>query len=454
MNRLFRIIALLLILTMTTAVMTSCDWINRLKMHLSPDTGATHGIPENNDREYVSVSAGEYTYSSYYTPVHPRHSYAMLSDGQKALYDALAEKVRDVYPETDDNNEKLYKTRQAVVEGYVLSTADIRIASKALYDDNPDLFWLSGTLYQLVDENKKYTAVQMRSIYSPEEIKSMQAEINTAVNTFYEGVDADLSAYAREKTVHDYIAGICEYDKEAAQSHSTDQRVPEAYLVYGALVKGKAVCEGYARTMQLLLCGLGVDCIGVTGIGYDSDGTNDLHMWNAVSLDDGWYYVDPTWDDQLYDYRRYQYFNLDETTMSADHTNSKLVSQLSDDEIDGDSTYSAVAMNIYLPECSATHYSYYRFECAHLTDYDGADVEDSLYRAALDQKEYITVYIDPDALDYDDAIDALFVDSPQYFFTYVEDVNGWISGYEIDNSNMSYYQNKERSAVTVMLNYY
>ena len=33
-------------------------------------------------------------------------------------------------------------------------------------------------------------------------------------------------------------------------------------------------------------------------------------------LDDGWYYVDPTWDDQLYEYRRYQYFNLDAKTMA------------------------------------------------------------------------------------------------------------------------------------------
>lgn len=456
MNRLSRIIALLLILLLMISVLSSCDWIDRLKLHLAPATEAAHGIPENNDREYVSLGSGEYTYSPYYTPVHPRHSYALLSEGQQALYDALAEKVRDVYPETDDDtNEKLYKTKQAVVEGYVLSTADIRIASKALYDDNPDLFWLSGTLYQLADRQQNYTAVQMRSIYSPEEIKSMQSEINTAVNTFYESVPADLSAYEREKYVHDYIARICEYDKEAAQSHDTEQKIPEAYIIYGALVKGKAVCEGYARTMQQLLCGLGVDCVGVTGIGYDSDGSNDLHMWNAVSLDDGWYFVDPTWDDQLYDYRRYQYFNLDDTAMRKDHTNSKLLSELSDDEISGDATFSSVAMNIYLPECNATHYSYYSFECAHLTDYDDADdVKDSLYRAALDQKEYVTVYIDPDELDYDEAVDALFVDSPQYFFAYAEEVNSWLSGYEIDTGNMSYYLNEDRSAVTVMLNYY
>ena len=48
----------------------------------------------------------------------------------------------------------------------------------------------------------------------------------------------------------------------------------------------------------------------------------------------------------------------------------------------------------------------------------------------------------------------LFKESPQYFFAYAEEVNGWLSDYEIDDSNLSYYTNAERSAVTVMLNYY
>ena len=78
----------------------------------------------------------------------------------------------------------------------------------------------------------------------------------------------------------------------------------------------------------------------------------------------------------------------------------------------------------------------------------------SLYRAALDQAEHFTFYIDPDVFDYDSAIDELFKESPQYFFAYAEEVNGWLSDYEIDDSNLSYYTNAERSAVTVMLNYY
>ena len=207
MTRLCKIIALIIAAVMLTSLLSSCDLIDQVKKHIKPDIEPTHGIPETTTPEYVSLSNGEYTYSSYYTPVHPRHSYAMLSDGQKALYDALYQNVRDVYPETDeDTDNELYKTKQAVIDGHILSTADIRVAAKALYDDNPDLFWLSGTIYQLADQARNYTAVQMRSIYSPEEIKSMQAEIDSAVDAFHQKVPEGLSAYEREKYVHDYIA--------------------------------------------------------------------------------------------------------------------------------------------------------------------------------------------------------------------------------------------------------
>lgn len=454
MTRLCKIIALIVSVVILASALSSCDLIEKVKRHIKPDIEPTHGIPEKNDREYVNLGDEDYSDSSNYTPVSNRHSYAMLSDGQKALYDALYENVRDVYPETDeDTDEELYKTKQAVIEGYILSSSDIRIATKALYDDNPELFWLSGTIYQLADQSKNYTAVQMRSIYSPEEIKSMQTEIDAAVDAFHQKVPEGLSAYEREKYVHDYIASNCEYDSDAADAHDSTDRVPEAYHIYGALVKGKAVCEGYARSMQLLLCVLGVDCVGITGVGYDSDGSDDLHMWNAVSLDDGWYYVDPTWDDQLYEYRRYQYFNLDEKTMAKDHENSAVFDQLSEEEISGENNYSE-AMNIFVPVCEATHYSYYSFECPHYDDYDGDAVVESLYRAAVDQAEFFTFYIDPGAFDYESAINELFKESPQYFFIYAGEVNEWLSDYEIDDSNLSYYTNAERSAVTVMLEYY
>lgn len=453
MTRFLRGTALILSLLILTATLCSCEVVERVKERILPTIEAPRGIPETVSKDYIDLNQSEYSESDYYLPVHPRHSYERLSKGQQALYDQLYDSVREVYPDTDAE-EELYKTRQVIVDGYLLSTADIRVAAKALYDDNPDLFWLSSTIYQLTDTHGGYTAVQMRSIYSPEEIRRMQAEIAAAVDAFNASVPSGLSEYGREKFVHDYIIDTCAYDSVAAQTHTSADRIEEAYTVYGALVLKKAVCEGYARSMQLLLCGLGVDCVGVTGLGFDTDGTEELHMWDAVSLDGDWYLVDPTWDDQDYDYRRYQYFNLDAATMNRDHQPSKLLSELSEDEINGNETFSSVAMNIFVPECTADDYQYYLYECPHLEDFDGGDVINSIYYAALEQAEYINIYIDPDALDYDDAIEALFRNYPQYFFDYLTTVNNWLSDYEIDMGNIRYVGNEQRSVVTVMLNYY
>ncbi len=455
MTRFVRLTALLLALLMLACVLSSCDWIDRIKLHLSSSRETTRGIPEDDDKEYIDLSKAAFTYSPYYTPIRSRHSYQLLSDGQKALYDELYHHVREVYPETDDG-EKLYKTKQVIIDEHLLSSADIRVTAKALYDDNPELFWLSGTIYQLTDEEAGYTAVQMRSVFSPDDITSMQNTLTAEVNRFYADVPEGMNAYQCEKYVHDFICKKCDYDSEAAELHDTADRDANAYIIYGVMAENNAVCEGYARTMQLLLTGLGVDCVGIMGDGIDtSTGDTELHMWNAVELDGDWYYVDATWDDQLYTYRRYQYFNMDEKTMSKDHTLSPLMSELTEDQINGEETKSSVSMNIFLPECTATRYQYFIFECPHLESFDdGGDVKDSLYRAALDREEYLTVYIDPKHLDYDDAIDQLFKEEPQYFFSYVHDVNGWLSEYEIDNSNLTYFNNEERSVVTVMLSYY
>lgn len=453
MTRFLRFTALLLALAALASVLCSCEWIDSIKLHLIPPTEAPRGIPEDNDNEYVALSTEEISFSAGYTPIRPRHSYQLLNKGQQELYDALYKNVREVYPDTDEDK-KLYKTKQVIVDGQTLSTADIRVAAKALYDDNPEIFWLSSTIYQLTDTQAGYTAVQMRSVFSPEQISAMQGELDAVINAFYDTVPDGLSEYDREKYVHDFLIGSCEYDTETAANEDPSKRFNEAYMVYGALVLKKAVCEGYARAMQLLLNGLGVDCAGITGMGYDNDGSSELHMWNAVRLDGDWYYTDATWDDQLQEHRHYQYFNLDGKTIGTNHVSSPLMSELTEDQINGDETYSSVAMNIFLPECTATKYQYYRYACPHLSDYDGENIKESIYYAALEREPFITVYIDPEALDYDEAIVLLFKESPQYFFSYLSTVNEWLSDCEVDDSNVTYYTNKERSAVTVNLVYY
>lgn len=66
-----------------------------------------------------------------------------------------------------------------------------------------------------------------------------------------------------------------------------------ARTAYSALVRRKAVCEGYAMAYRLLLNAVGI----VSDVSIDRSGK---HIWNYVRIHGRWYHVDVTWDDPVY----------------------------------------------------------------------------------------------------------------------------------------------------------
>ena len=120
--------------------------------------------------------------------------------------------------------------------------------------------------------------------------------------------------YEKVRAIHDWV---CE------QITYTSSKKDIASTCYGAITKGKVLCNGYALCLYKLLVGAGIPCKyigGKAGTGRDSGG----HAWNIVALGDKWYYVDATWDDE--DDRRptYDYFlkgkkDFDESDPSQYH---------------------------------------------------------------------------------------------------------------------------------------
>lgn len=119
-----------------------------------------------------------------------------------------------------------------------------------------------------------------------------------------------MSDYEKELAIHDYIVVHCQYGYvETSKDY--------AYRAYGALVQNKAVCNGYAEAMALLMTCVGVENQIVTGT---ADG--ELHAWNEVCLDGSWYQVDATWDDPLPDrgvFAGHEFFNVTDAIMDDRH---------------------------------------------------------------------------------------------------------------------------------------
>lgn len=120
-----------------------------------------------------------------------------------------------------------------------------------------------------------------------------EAETDEKVSEIIDGLELDdASDYEKICAVYDYICANVEY--EAAEDDSNIRRT-----AYGALVEGKAVCQGYSVSLYRLLLEAGIDNRIIHGEGIPDTGESNAHTWNIVKLDGKYYYMDVTWGDAM-----------------------------------------------------------------------------------------------------------------------------------------------------------
>ena len=133
-------------------------------------------------------------------------------------------------------------------------------------------------------------------------------ELETAVrDQVRQLLDDSMDMAAREKAIHDWIILHVTYD-QSYQRHSD----------YDAFFQQSAVCQGYALLTDRMLAMAGVRDKIVLGSANGGD-----HAWNMVYLCGSWFQLDTTFDDPIgmpANYLRYNYFNVTDQQMSADHS--------------------------------------------------------------------------------------------------------------------------------------
>lgn len=123
--------------------------------------------------------------------------------------------------------------------------------------------------------DKSVYALYYYSYLDGEQMKAVDDRIEEIVSGF-SGSDFD-----KIKAAHDELRACVTYD----DSPETDIL---SHTAYGALIKGKSVCEGYAKAYKLMLDAMNIKCNYVT---------SSVHAWNEVEYDGKWYMVDVTNDD-------------------------------------------------------------------------------------------------------------------------------------------------------------
>lgn len=398
---------------------------------------------DKDDTDYKDIDIKQSEKSDYYTPIEIKNGYDSLqTDDQRKFYDLVLESTNSVAEEKDEND--IYPCSIVNMENTVLTQAEIRLVITAVKEDNPMLFWLTDKFG--FSNTEGYTAIQLYSYEPPEKIKTMQNKLNKEVNKFINSVEYGLDDFSLELLAHNYINDRCKYDDDVKDSD--DDYL--AFTPYGAIVNGNAVCEGYAKAFGYLLSQLGIESKCIVG-----KGSQELHMWNAVKINGNWYYTDISWDDSK-EYSRYDYFNITESQLKKDHTISKVYSKCSSDEVNGTNGVKAINFNLSVPECDSTEENYYVKEAVHFTDlysYQNDEMTNALYNAANNKEKYFHIYIDPVYLEYNGAVDQLFVSGDQLFFTYIDTVNSMYPSNYIDKSGVSIIKKENLSVVTVKLSY-
>ncbi len=175
----------------------------------------------------------------------------------------------------------------------------------ALCTDRPDIFYYAG--YSIgggaFHSNVKYVktlnyncGVYDESIYTS---SNLTAYYNTLMAKVPQ-VPVDTSnRYNFIKSLHDYLAENVYYP-----DLNTSDYVMSAHDAYGALIEGRAVCQGYSDAVKLICDYYSIPCVCISGTANGGG-----HMWNAIQMEDGkWYLMDLTWDDQ--DHKTYYDFFL------------------------------------------------------------------------------------------------------------------------------------------------
>ena len=129
----------------------------------------------------------------------------------------------------------------------------------------------------------------------------------TVAEILAQTVHEGMSDWQIALSIHDYLAANASYD-QSENKYGT---------CYDLLVRGTAVCAGYAMAYMDLMNRAGVPCRYVT-----SEEMN--HGWNVVQIGGSWYHVDVTWDDPTPDTTglvSHNFFLISDEAIAADEEN-------------------------------------------------------------------------------------------------------------------------------------
>lgn len=304
--------------------------------------------PLSSDSGIVVVDVTKYS-EIYETYMQFRHLTAAEQTAYGIIYTAVQDHFRQETIIQNEAGESVPGIRVSLTTAN-LTVQQISRTFEAFLQDNPAFHFIDRT-YSLEGHEthgtKRYETLALYYTMDAAQRNTTTQQLRDAIQSIVNGCPVTDDHYVMELYLHDQLLSFCTYDQAAAEHPSLHSN---AYTAYGALVEGKAVCEGYAKAMQMLLTTVAIPATTVRG--YSADNQTG-HMWNLVQINAEFYYLDPTWNDGEKQYH-YTYFNITSETLRQTHI------------IDANALFSTT--------CTATANNYFIRNNTFISSYDRDDI--------------------------------------------------------------------------------
>ena len=284
--------------------------------------------------------------------------YNKLNDGQKKIYESIANAVKNFQSE--------FPIRDYVADNKENFAQEVSVAIAAFINDHPEVFYIESqySTYTLSGFNGDIGYIKLNYTESTlEDVNSKIEIIKQKIQEYITGTE-NLSDYEKELYIHDKLAQSVTY--------SDLEDLPRAYhTAEGPFLENIGVCDGFTKTLQILYDQLGIDSIIVLGVLDDNP-----HAWNLVNIEDNWYHVDLTSSRSIVEETgiiTHAYFNLSDESM-------KKIATFDNPEL--------------LPKADSLDYNYYIYNdyVVYSTD-DMSGKLNEIYQDFKD-KNYIEFYLE------------------------------------------------------------
>ena len=285
------------------------------------------------------------------------YAYSRLNESERKVYDEVYTaivKYLDKMPVSTTNPDTLDKVFNCVMI------------------DHPEIFYVNGyryTKYTVGDVIKRMAFVANYT-YSKQEADAISADIDTIATGILMNVNQGSSDYDKIKYIFDTIVLQTEYEVDS----------PDNQNVISVLINKRSVCQGYSKTMQLLLNRLNIPCTLCNGVVIGGE----RHAWNVVKADGKWYYLDVTWGDASYRLSdesdpgteaivpdvNYDYFLVPYAELIKTHE---------------------IRTVIDMPDASSLDDNYYVHEGLYFTQYDDAKLRGVFDTAMANGQNYVVI---------------------------------------------------------------